>query len=312
MIISTGGTIASCDAGRGAAPDAEKAASAAAVAVGYFNGRGIACETEAAFGSAGLDSSDFSPGEWFTLTRMIKDAKKRGFHKFMIIHGTDTMAYTAAWLSITVQCVSVVLTGSQRTPDEAGFDGTANILGAAGLLCEMEYGVNIYFAGSVFAGAFVHKENSEALDAYVRTGAGCIEALDSIPAFLEDWRKVSKWLKLICIHPAVAAEFPSGARLLVIEGYGAGNMPERLHREVEQAYRGTAKPVIIAASSCSLGRKSPSRYGGVGIAGLAGKGFAVFGQGSYSLEFIIALSYLALSADPENPGNTLALYLEKY
>ena len=100
---------------------------------------------------------------------------------------------------------------------------------------------------------------------------------------------------------------------MILEGYGRGNMPGRIHSMLCGAFGGEAeKPVIIAASSCALGEKSASSYGGVGIAGLAEKNFTVFDQGSYSLEFLIALSYLSLSAEGERPEDILSLYLQKY
>ena len=89
-------------------------------------------------------------------------------------------------------------------------------------------------------------------------------------------------------------------------------MAQRLHDELEAAYEGAERPVIIAASSCAKGEKNPSRYGGVGMAELAGRNFTVFGQGSYSLEFLITLSYLALLSGGEHPEELLGRCLEKF
>ena len=172
MIISTGGTIVSVDKGGGAVPDAEAARSVVAPALDYLRGRGVECEPVEAFGSAGVDSSDMSPEEWLALSRIIARGQAEGVKKFLVVHGTDTMAFSAAWLSLTVRGAAVVLTGSQRTPGEEGFDGADNLLGAARLLLETESGVFIYFAGEKFPGAYVHKEDSGALCAYVRTGGG--------------------------------------------------------------------------------------------------------------------------------------------
>ena len=61
MIISTGGTIVSVDKGDGAVPDADAAKSVVAPALDYLRGRGVVCELVAAFGDAGVDSSDISP-----------------------------------------------------------------------------------------------------------------------------------------------------------------------------------------------------------------------------------------------------------
>ena len=77
----------------------------------------------------------------------------------------------------------------------------------------------------------------------------------------------------------------------------------------------TAQSVADYASGedlCAKGEKNPSRYGGVGMAELAGRNFTVFGQGSYSLEFLITLSYLALLSGGEHPEELLGRCLEKF
>ena len=89
-------------------------------------------------------------------------------------------------------------------------------------------------------------------------------------------------------------------------------MAQRLHGELEETYCGAERPVIIAASSCAKGEKNPSRYGGVGMAALAERNFTVFGQGSYSLEFLITLSYLALLSGSGAPEKILGRCLEKF
>ena len=311
MIISTGGTIVSVDRGGGAEPDAEAAKSVVAPALDYLRGRGVEYELCEAFGAAGVDSSDMSPEEWLALSRIIARGQAEGVKKFLVVHGTDTMAFSAAWLSLTVHDAAVVLTGSQRTPDEEGFDGTDNLLGAAKLLLETESGVFIYFAGEAFPGAYVHKEDSSALCAYVRTGCGESPCF-GLPALTGDWREAARKLAVVCLHPAYCGGFPQNAKILVLCGYGSGNMAQRLHKELAAAYDGAERPVIIAASSCAKGKKDPSRYGGVGMAALAERNFTVFSQGSYSLEFLITLSYLALLSCADAPEKIIGRCLEKF
>ncbi|OUO93003.1 asparaginase domain-containing protein [Cloacibacillus sp. An23] len=311
MVVSTGGTIVSVDNGGGAVPDAGAAGAAVARALDYLRGRGFECVTAWAFGEAGIDSSDMSPDEWLALSRVIVEGRDAGIKKFLVVHGTDTMAYSAAWLSLTVSGAAVVLTGSQRVPAEDGFDGADNLLGAAKLLCDTERGVFIYFACESFPGAYVHKEDSSALCAYVRTGGG-VSPFFGLPRNAADALETARRLAVVYLHPAYSGGFPKNVKIIILCGYGAGNMAQRLHGEIEAAYGGAERPVIIAASSCAKGEKNPARYGGVGMAALAGKKFTVFGQGSYSLEFLITLSYLALLSDADAPEKILARCLEKF
>ena len=314
LVISTGGTILSADRGDGVLPDAGAARSVLSKAEEILNAKSCRCEICQMFGCAGVDSSDVSPAEWLALSKKINEEAERGVKKFLVVHGTDTMAYTAAWLSLTAPAgVSVVLTGSQRTPDAPDFDGEENLRGAAKSLSSGKSGVFLHFAGKDYAGAFVHKENSSALAAYVATGRGTLpRAWTNTALGVVDWCEAAARMELIQLHPAALPLF-SPRKIIILEGYGAGNMPRRVRAALCEAFAPCAeKPAIIAASSCAQGKKSPSFYGGVGIAGLAKENFSVFNQGSYSLEFLIALSYFSLSADAEEPEKILSLYLEKY
>ena len=145
----------------------------------------------------------------------------------------------------------------------------------------------------------------------MRTGGGASPCF-GLPARIAEAREAARKLAVVYLHPAYSGGFPRGARILVLCGYGSGNMAQRLHDELEAAYEGAERPVIIAASSCAKGEKNPSRYGGVGMAELAGRNFTVFGQGSYSLEFLITLSYLALLSGGEHPEELLGRCLEKF
>ncbi len=316
LIISTGGTIVSVDHGGGAMPDSEAALGILRKAGKFFQENGYSCGVDLIFGEAGCDSSDISPAEWLRLTKKINEAAARGVKKVLVIHGTDTMAYTAAWLSLTADPgTAVALTGSQRTPEAPDFDGEANLCGAARLLCARESGVFIHFDGKDYRGPFVHKEDAEALSAYVSTGDGTLpmnELCRTLAPEEADWRRAAENMELVVLHPAALPHF-AFRRILIIAGYGAGNMPQRLRRQLAEAFPDERRrPAVIAASSCARGKKNPAFYGGVGIAELAKENFSVFNQGSYSLEFLIALSYLSLLVSPEEPENILQLYLEKF
>ena len=313
LIIATGGTIVSVNHGAGAEPDADAAKDIISAAAGCLKEHGFESTTDMIFGAAGCDSSDMSPGKWHILSERINKAADEGITKALVIHGTDTMAYTAAWLSLTVKNAAVVLTGSQLTPEAPGFDGFDNVRGAAALLAEKDSGAYICFAGKTFPAPFVHKADAEVLDAYILTGPGrqvppaFAEAADRMSA--TDAGRAAASVALFHVFPGVSPVFDSAARILIIEGYGVGNMSQTLHQKIAQFYK-NKKPLIIAASSCGVGEKKPGFYGGVGIAGLSEHGFSVFGQGCYSLEFITVLSCFALSAEPDAPEKILGHYLK--
>ena len=78
-----------------------------------------------------LDSSAIDSSSWNTIASLIL-WNYRSFDGFVILHGTDTMAYTSSALSFMLRDLGkpVVLTGSQAAMAELGTDATDNLLGA--------------------------------------------------------------------------------------------------------------------------------------------------------------------------------------
>ena len=78
-----------------------------------------------------LDSSNMTMDDWIQIAKDIKDAY-RHFDGFVILHGTDTLAYTASALSFMLENLGkpVIVTGSQIPAFEARSDGRDNFVGA--------------------------------------------------------------------------------------------------------------------------------------------------------------------------------------
>lgn len=78
-----------------------------------------------------LDSADMCPEDWCTIAKCIQ-RHYYDFEGFVVLHGTDTMAYTASALSFMLEQLDkpVVLTGSQLPIAEPLTDAKSNFLGA--------------------------------------------------------------------------------------------------------------------------------------------------------------------------------------
>ncbi len=78
-----------------------------------------------------LDSSDMNPDCWVQMARAIED-NYDNFDGFVVLHGTDTMAYTASALSFMLENLSkpVIITGSQLPIGEVRTDGEENLITA--------------------------------------------------------------------------------------------------------------------------------------------------------------------------------------
>lgn len=120
-----------------------------------------------------LDSSNMSPLIWEELANLIKD-KYEDFDGFVILHGSDTMSFTASALSFMLENLSkpVILTGSQLPIGEIRTDAKENLITALEIAATKKQGkamvpeVCVYFDYQLFRGNRSIKYNSEKFEAF--------------------------------------------------------------------------------------------------------------------------------------------------
>lgn len=136
--------------------------------------------------SSPIDSSNVSPKEWAQLVRIISD-NYSSYDGFVILHGTDTMAYTASALSFMLENLTkpVILTGSQLPLGQLRTDGKENLIssielastyravntGEDGTTCASGFvpvvpEVCIYFNGHLLRGNRATKSSADEFDAF--------------------------------------------------------------------------------------------------------------------------------------------------
>ncbi|KAK0538514.1 hypothetical protein OC835_001403 [Tilletia horrida] len=192
-----------------------------------------------------LDSSEMSLADW---TRLAKDIELNyhDFDGFVIVHGTDTAAYTASALSFLLENLgkSVIVTGSQVPLSQLRNDAVENLLGAlflAGNYIIPE--VTLFFSSNLYRGSRVSKVSNNALAAFDSPN---MKPLARIGINIEvAWELVArpKGLDRLRVHTtmdsnvAVLRLFPGLSprtirtflapplRGCVLESYGAGNAP---------------------------------------------------------------------------------------
>src|SRR5690554_2607387 len=101
-----------------------------------------------------MDSSDMSPSDWQRIAADIRDHYEQ-FDGFVILHGTDTMAYTASALSFMFENLSkpVIVTGSQIPLAALRSDGRTNLLNALYLAANYPiHEVSLFFNDTLFRG----------------------------------------------------------------------------------------------------------------------------------------------------------------
>lgn len=338
LVIFTGGTIASGFLGERKGPDPAVSRTLQDFVSTFFTEKKIDVVCLEPWGIPGLDSSNLDPGHWIEMTRVIEESVREGIDGVLILHGTDTMAHSAAWLSLCFSGVGIpiILTGSQLTLDYTPEDVTVNLRGAAQVVCSDLTGVWIYCNWKLIQGNRAHKTRAQHPDAFIPIGGMPLyfspewardgEIVDighlrgrtphSLKKVLETTpgqaRAAGSSIRWIFCSPGTIPLLSGDEKILGIIGFGAGNAPTATLEKIAGTYAPSSMPRVIACSQAEGDVKNPAAYHDVGIAGLSAMGFQVWGQMDYPVEFIHALSCYALMAFPDDPGKILGKFLKKF
>ncbi len=251
-----------------------------------------------------IDSANMRQANWLAMRDAIVEAVQRGHDGVLLLHGTDTLAYSAAALGFLLLGlpVPVVLTGAMLPAGSDGSDAWPNLLGAIGALqTGIASGVHLFFNGALLHGARASKLRSEAFDAFAelpRRREG--ERAEVIPAGL-DYRTPRQPVDLavLPLFPGIQAGhvqalLGSGVRGLLLECYGSGTGPADDKSLLDALRAAHQHGVVLAASSqCPAGHVQAGVYaagsqllatglvpaGGMTREAALGKLFALLGAG---------------------------------
>lgn len=254
LLIATGGTIASRKTDAGLKPGLSPEE-----LLRYVPDAGTLCRIDTVQ-PIDLDSTNITPQHWLLLEDIIERCYG-DYDGFVICHGTDTLAYTAAALSYLVRHTRkpIVLTGAQKPIDREDTDARMNLMDSLRYACSGDSGVCIVFGGHVIAGTRARKTRSKSYNAFssinfpdlasVRDGRvvryiPCGESGD--PAFSHSLNTRVVLLKLIPGLPAgILAAAGERCDGLIIESYGVGGIPNNYLEELDGVVR-AGKTVIMA------------------------------------------------------------------
>ena len=162
LMVATGGTIASTQAGSGLAPTLTGHELAAMVP-----GIDGLCELDVCQ-PMNIDSTNMRPRNWLSVRDTIVDAYD-DYDGFVVLHGTDTMAYTAAALSYLIQGSPkpIVLTGSQQPMANPFTDAKLNLYQSLlYALDDASRDVCVVFGGDVICGTRARKQRTMSFNAF--------------------------------------------------------------------------------------------------------------------------------------------------
>lgn len=162
LMIGTGGTIASTQTEQGLRPGL-----GTEDILRYIPAVQDVCEVDA-IQVCSLDSTNVTPEHWKLLARTVEENYET-YDGFVICHGTDTLAYTAAALSYMIRNSEkpIVITGAQKPIDLDVTDARTNLLDSLRFAsCDRAHGVSIVFDGKVIAGTRGKKERTKSYNAF--------------------------------------------------------------------------------------------------------------------------------------------------
>ncbi len=234
-----------------------------------------------------IDSSNMSPKFWAQLVRIISGEYDK-YNGFVILHGTDTMAYTASALSFMLENLTkpVILTGSQLPIGMLRTDGKENLITSIELAAMLnEQGramvpeVCIYFSGRLLRGNRSTKKNADGFQAFESYNfphlcdAGVNFSFNTGDILRPDFKRgmiphvaMNSNVIVLSLFPGIQENLlrhilsSSELRGIVMRSYGSGNAPQYpwLTRLLGKATeRGI---VIVNVTQCGTGRVEMDRY----------------------------------------------------
>jgi L-asparaginase len=232
-----------------------------------------------------IDSSDMNPHNWGEIAKVIK-ANYEKYDGFVVLHGSDTMAYTASALSFMLENLNkpVILTGSQLPLGMVRSDGRENFITSIEIAAAQEDEtplvpeVAIYFENQLMRGNRTTKYNAEHFEAFRSPNFPALadvgvyikynHSLIRKPNFknLKVPTKMDNNIAVLKLFPGISKQTvesmlrAEGLRAIVLETYGSGNATtekwflDALEKGIKQGL------VVLNVSQCQGGSVDMAKY----------------------------------------------------
>lgn len=234
-----------------------------------------------------IDSSDMSPLRWTDLSHVIADHYD-DYDGFVVLHGTDTMAYTASALSYMLENLTkpVIFTGSQLPIGQLRTDGKENLITSIEIAAARHQDgraivpeVGIYFNGHLLRGNRTTKQSADEFNAFesfnyphlVEAGVSIVYHEDVIrkPDFTKPMTphfRLDNNVIIFSLFPGIREDLirhiiaTPNLRSIVMRTFGSGNAPQSpwLISALKEATR--RGKIVINISQCMQGTVEMSRY----------------------------------------------------
>ena len=234
-----------------------------------------------------IDSSDMSPRLWTRLSHVIADRYDQ-FDGFVVLHGTDTMAYTASALSYMMENLTkpIIFTGSQLPIGQLRTDGKENLITSIEIASARDGEghakvpeVGIFFGGHLLRGNRTTKQSADEFNAFESfnyphlVDAGVNIVFHSERILRPDWSKpmtphfrLDNNVIIFSLFPGIREDLirhiihTPNLRAIVMRTFGSGNAPQNpwLLSALREGTRNGK--VIVNISQCMQGCVEMDRY----------------------------------------------------
>jgi len=234
-----------------------------------------------------IDSSDMSTSHWQQLARVIAEGYD-DYDGFVVLHGTDTMAYTASALSFMLENLTkpVVFTGSQLPIGQLRTDGKENLITSIEIAAAKDVNgrarvpeVGIYFGGHLLRGNRTTKQSAEEFNAFESYNyphlveAGVNIVYHDGRMLRPNWQtpmtphyELDNSVVIFSLFPGIGEDYVRHIismphlKAIVMRTYGSGNAPQHpglLAALADCCRRGQ---VVVNVSQCMQGSVQMERY----------------------------------------------------
>jgi L-asparaginase len=233
-----------------------------------------------------IDSSDVTPDFWVKLADIISQNYAH-YDGFIVLHGTDTMAYTASAISFMLENLQkpVIFTGAQLPIGTLRTDGKENLITAIEIAAAQKEGqplvpeVALYFENSLYRGNRTTKVSAEHFNAFASPNYPTLANIGinikynynvirypTINKELTVHRNIDPNIGVLKIHPGLKREiaealiYSENMKAIILETYGAGNAPtnEWLYQMIKDAVQ--HNKLVLNVTQCMAGQVDMTKY----------------------------------------------------
>lgn len=234
-----------------------------------------------------IDSSDMTPAHWQELAKIISDNYAQ-YDGFVVLHGTDTMAFTASAMSFMLESIMkpVIFTGSQLPVGAMRTDGKENLITAIEIAAARNADgtpivpeVCIYFANKLLRGNRCTKRDAGSFDAFVSNNYPALATAGTnitynhcyIKPYKADTELIPQYdmeqgIIIFSLFPGIKEDVVKAVlrskeiKGVIFRTFGAGNAPQAKWLTQELAHASSEGKVIVNITQCAGGSVEMERY----------------------------------------------------